>query len=36
VNGWLHLLRIGEDAGVYRRLPGGRWERADTALATAA
>ena len=26
-NGWLHLLRIGEDEAVYRRLAGGQWER---------
>jgi uncharacterized protein YbcC (UPF0753/DUF2309 family) len=35
-NGWLHLFRIGADAGVDRRLPGGRWESTDTALANAA
>jgi len=27
--------RVGEDASVYRRLPGARWEPADTALADA-
>jgi len=26
-NGWLHLLRIDEDAGVHWRLRGGGWER---------
>jgi uncharacterized protein len=35
-NGWLHLFRIAEDDGVSRRLPSGRWERSDTALAAAA
>jgi uncharacterized protein YbcC (UPF0753/DUF2309 family) len=36
-NGWLHLLRIGEDEVVYRRLAGGQWERSgDMALAEAA
>ena len=34
-NGWLHLFSIGEDNGVYRRLPGGRWERSDLAQADA-
>ncbi|AGA91638.1 hypothetical protein Thimo_2946 [Thioflavicoccus mobilis 8321] len=29
-NGWLHLLRIGEDDGVHRRLPGGGWEPSAT------
>lgn len=28
-NGWLHLFRIGEDGGIYRRCPGPRWERSD-------
>ena len=32
-NGWLHLLRLGEDDGVRRRLPGGVWERCATAQA---
>ncbi len=32
-NGWLHLLRIGRDHGVHRRLPGGVWERCPTAQA---
>ncbi|ANJ68168.1 hypothetical protein A9404_00070 [Halothiobacillus diazotrophicus] len=35
-NGWLHLFRIGDDREVYRRLPGGSWERSDTALMAAA
>ena len=30
-NGWLHLFRIGEDGGIYRRCPGARWERSDAA-----
>ena len=25
-NGWLHLFRIGEDSGIFRRLPGSSWE----------
>jgi uncharacterized protein YbcC (UPF0753/DUF2309 family) len=32
-NGWLHLLRIGEDDGVRWRLPGGVWERCAAAQA---
>jgi uncharacterized protein YbcC (UPF0753/DUF2309 family) len=32
-NGWLHLLRLGEDHGVHRRLPVGVWERCATAQA---
>lgn len=28
-NGWLHLFRIGEDGGVYRRISDALWERAD-------
>lgn len=28
-NDWLHLFRIGEDGGVYRRLADGEWERSD-------
>lgn len=28
-NGWLHLFRIGEDSGIYRRCAGPRWERPD-------
>jgi uncharacterized protein len=35
-NGWLHLLRIGADDTVYRRLPGGGWQPTDMALGTAA
>lgn len=35
-NDWLHLLRIGEDGGIYRRLPGGQWEPTDGMLAAAA
>lgn len=34
-NGWLHLLRIGADDGVHRRLPGGPWERCAAASAIA-
>jgi uncharacterized protein YbcC (UPF0753/DUF2309 family) len=34
-DGWLHLLRIGEDA-VHRLLPGGGLQPTDTAVATAA
>ena len=32
-NGWLHLFRIGADEGVWRRLPGGGWERSERARA---
>ncbi len=32
-HGWLHLLRIGEDNAVHRRLPGGEWERCAAAPA---
>jgi uncharacterized protein YbcC (UPF0753/DUF2309 family) len=35
-NGWLHLLRLGEDDTVHRRLPGGGWQPTDTALPDAA
>jgi uncharacterized protein YbcC (UPF0753/DUF2309 family) len=28
-NGWLHLFRIDEDSGIYRRCAGPRWERPD-------
>jgi len=31
-NDWLHLFRIGEDGGVYRRLREGKWERSDLDL----
>jgi uncharacterized protein YbcC (UPF0753/DUF2309 family) len=34
-NGWLHLMRIGEDNGIYRRPPGGGWERSDPVEADA-
>jgi len=33
-NGWLHLFRIGADDGVWRRLPGGGWERSERVRAT--
>ena len=29
---WLHLLRIGDDQAIHRRLPGGGWERIDTTV----
>ncbi len=32
-NGWLHLLRIGADDTVHRRLPGGEWEHCPAAPA---
>ena len=25
-NGWLHLFRLGDDAGVWRYQPGGGWQ----------
>jgi len=28
-NRWLHLFRIGENGGVYRRVSAGNWEPAD-------
>jgi hypothetical protein len=28
-NGWLHLFRIGEDGGVFRRIPAAGWEPAE-------
>ena len=28
-NGWLHLFRIDEDSGIYRRCAGPRWEQPD-------
>jgi hypothetical protein len=35
-NGWLHLLRSGDENRIHRRLPGGGWERIDTTLLAAA
>jgi uncharacterized protein YbcC (UPF0753/DUF2309 family) len=35
-NGWLHLLRIGDDNDIHRRLRGGGWERVDTTCSAAA
>jgi hypothetical protein len=35
-NGWLHLLRIGEDGAVHRRLRQGGWESGDRVLYAAA
>jgi uncharacterized protein YbcC (UPF0753/DUF2309 family) len=32
-NDWLHLFRIGENGGVYRRVARARWERAEPAIA---
>ncbi|MDA8327644.1 MAG: DUF2309 domain-containing protein [Betaproteobacteria bacterium] len=33
-NGWLHLFRIGEEGGVYRRVAVTHWERSDISQAT--
>ena len=30
-NGWLHLFRIGDKGGVYRRVAAAHWERSDDA-----
>ena len=35
-NGWLHLFRIGEDGGVYRRVSAAHWERSDRAQSASA
>jgi len=35
-NGWLHLFRIDEDGGVYRRVSGAQWEQADKLQQTVA
>jgi uncharacterized protein YbcC (UPF0753/DUF2309 family) len=34
-NGWLHLFRIDDDGGIYRRCAGPRWERAEPGLEAA-